>query len=106
MLSAEWVLWLGIGPHRALKLIREYKTMEKALASLDTSKNKSVPVCTNFFLFTARRSLTRFFYRIPENFLYKEASELFRHPDVIRDDDVKVCYYESCLLRFVFEFLL
>ncbi|CAG8830342.1 21977_t:CDS:2, partial [Gigaspora margarita] len=48
----------GIGPHRAVELIKKYKTLEGIVNNLDTKK-----------------------YPIPEDWRYNEARELF-HPDV------------------------
>lgn len=47
----------GIGPVRALSLIRKHGDIETALASLDKKK-----------------------YPVPDNFLYKEAAVLFKKP--------------------------
>lgn len=49
----------GIGPKRAIDLIKEHKTIEKVLEKIDTDK-----------------------YQVPENWMYKEARELFIHPEV------------------------
>ncbi|KAJ1551712.1 Elongation of fatty acids protein 2, partial [Cladochytrium tenue] len=49
----------GIGPTRAVALIKEHKNIEAILKSLDGKK-----------------------YEIPEDWPYKEARELFRKPDV------------------------
>ncbi|KAG5440084.1 hypothetical protein PCK2_000596 [Pneumocystis canis] len=49
----------GIGPKRALELIREYKSLDVLINSLDKSK-----------------------YHIPENWPYKDARELFLKPNV------------------------
>jgi flap endonuclease-1 len=49
----------GIGPKRAIDLITEHKTIENVLAKIDT--NKYVP---------------------PENWLFKEARQLFINPEV------------------------
>lgn len=49
----------GIGPKRALDLVREHKSIEKIIDKLDKDK-----------------------YPVPENWLYKEARELFLNPDV------------------------
>ena len=50
----------GIGPKRALDLIRDHKNIEKVLEKIDKEK-----------------------YPVPENWMFKEARELFIHPDVI-----------------------
>lgn len=49
----------GIGPKRAVDLIKEHKSIEKILENIDTKK-----------------------YTVPENWLYKQARELFLNPDV------------------------
>jgi flap endonuclease-1 len=55
----------GIGPKRALDLIREHKTIENVLEKLDKDK-----------------------YPVPENWLYKEARELFKNPVVLDTADL------------------
>lgn len=47
-----------VGPHTALKLIKEHKTIEKAVESLGSK------------------------YQIPEDWPYKDARALFHEPDV------------------------
>jgi flap endonuclease-1 len=49
----------GIGPKRAIELIQKHKNIETIIDNLDTKK-----------------------YTIPENWMYKEARELFLKPDV------------------------
>jgi 5'-3' exonuclease len=49
----------GIGPKRALQLIKQYGDIETILKHLDTKK-----------------------YTVPDNFPYKEVRELFKSPDV------------------------
>ena len=55
----------GIGPVRALQLIRKHKCIEKIIEELDPDK-----------------------YKIPEDFPYKEARELFKSPDVLKHSDI------------------
>ena len=50
----------GIGPKRAIELIQKHKSIENIIENLDTKK-----------------------YSIPENWMFKEARELFLHPDVL-----------------------
>ncbi|KAI9207101.1 PIN domain-like protein [Polychytrium aggregatum] len=50
----------GIGPHRAVALIREHGSIEKILENLDTKK-----------------------YPVSENWPYQQARELFRNPEVL-----------------------
>lgn len=61
----------GIGPKRAVELIREHKSIEKAIEKLD--KNK---------------------YSVPENWMYKEARELFVHPDIIDPETIDLKWTE------------
>ncbi len=49
----------GIGPKRAIELIQKYKNIETVIENLDTKK-----------------------YIVPEDWKFKEARELFLHPDV------------------------
>lgn len=55
----------GIGPVRALQLIRKHKCIEKIIEELDPTK-----------------------YKIPQDFPYKEARELFKSPDVLKQSDI------------------
>jgi len=55
----------GIGPVRALQLIRKHKCIEKIVEDLDPAK-----------------------YKIPQDFPYNEARELFRSPSVLKQDDL------------------
>ncbi|CAF0756094.1 unnamed protein product [Brachionus calyciflorus] len=61
----------GIGPKRAVELIREHKSIENAIEKLD--KNK---------------------YPIPENWMFKEARELFIKPDVIDPETIDLKWSE------------
>lgn len=54
----------GIGPKKALELIREHKTIEAILEVIDREK-----------------------YKVPENWTFAEARELFKHPNVIPATD-------------------
>ncbi len=63
------VIGIGIGPHRALTLIREHKTIEEVLKHLD--KNK---------------------YPIPDDWPYQAARELFKAPEVTPADSLDVCW--------------
>jgi len=58
----------GIGPKTAIKLIKEHKTIEKVLSNIDTTKNAP-----------------------PEDWLFKEARNLFINPEVTPADkcDIK-----------------
>ncbi len=55
----------GIGPKRAIDLIREHKSIEKILEKIDKEK-----------------------YKVPENWLFKEARELFLHPVVTDPEEI------------------
>ncbi|RKP13760.1 PIN domain-like protein [Piptocephalis cylindrospora] len=61
----------GIGPHRALALIRQHKTIETVLENLDQSK-----------------------YPVPEDWPYKASRELFKNPDVLSGDTVDLKWNE------------
>ncbi|PJF19621.1 Flap endonuclease-1 [Paramicrosporidium saccamoebae] len=54
----------GIGPTRALALIRQHRNIETILENLDRDK-----------------------YTVPEGWPYKEARDLFQHPSVLAADD-------------------
>ena len=58
----------GIGPVTALKLIKEHKNIENIIKSIEENPKSK--------------------YKIPENWPYKEARELFLNPDVLKGDDV------------------
>ena len=49
----------GIGPKRAIELIQKHNNIETIIENLDTKK-----------------------YTVPENWMFKEARELFINPDV------------------------
>ncbi|XP_067937764.1 flap endonuclease 1-like [Watersipora subatra] len=61
----------GIGPKKAVDLIRKHKTIENVIANIDKSK-----------------------YPIPEDWLYKEARELFRHPEVTDASEIELKWTE------------
>jgi flap endonuclease-1 len=54
----------GIGPKKALDLIREHKNIETIIANIDTEK-----------------------YKVPENWEFAEARELFKRPNVVAASD-------------------
>lgn len=56
-----------VGPNTALKLIREYGSLEKVVEALESDSKKK--------------------YVIPEDWPYQDARELFLHPDVRPADD-------------------
>lgn len=57
----------GIGPKRAIELIKTHKTLEKVLEHIDTKK-----------------------YTVPENWIYKQARELFINPEVADPASIEV----------------
>ncbi|KAI5696243.1 hypothetical protein M8J76_008859 [Diaphorina citri] len=57
----------GIGPKRAIELIKEHRSIEKILENIDTKK-----------------------YTVPEGWLYKEARELFKHPEVADPETIEL----------------
>ncbi|XP_067870241.1 flap endonuclease 1 isoform X1 [Heterodontus francisci] len=61
----------GIGPKRAIDLIRQHKTIEEIIKNIDSSK-----------------------YTIPEDWLYKEARQLFLEPDVVEAESLDLKWSE------------
>ncbi|NP_001080984.1 flap endonuclease 1-B [Xenopus laevis] len=61
----------GIGPKRAIDLIRQHKTIEEIIDNIDLKK-----------------------YPIPENWLHKEARQLFLEPEVIDADITELKWTE------------
>ncbi|CAG8556086.1 11766_t:CDS:10, partial [Dentiscutata heterogama] len=57
----------GVGPQRAVELIRKYKTLEGIINNIDTKK-----------------------YPIPEDWQYDEARELFRNPEILDPNDIEI----------------
>ncbi|PIK54652.1 putative flap endonuclease 1-like [Apostichopus japonicus] len=57
----------GIGPKRAIELIQKYKNIEAVLENIDQKK-----------------------YPPPEGWLFKQARELFKHPDVTPAEDIEL----------------
>lgn len=60
----------GIGPIKAFKYVEECKTIEEVMAKIE--KENENP--------NKKKK-----YQIPDNFFFKEARELFKNPDVIKD---------------------
>lgn len=60
----------GVGPKRAIELIKNHRSLEKIVENIDTKK-----------------------YSIPENWNYKEARSLFQEPEVSNSDDIQVIVY-------------
>lgn len=61
----------GIGPKRAIDLIKQHKTIEDILSHIDTKK-----------------------YPIPEGWLYKEARQLFLNPEVVDPEVIDLKWSE------------
>ncbi|XP_050544421.1 flap endonuclease 1 [Daktulosphaira vitifoliae] len=57
----------GVGPKRAIELIRQYKTLENILENIDTKK-----------------------YQVPENWPFKEARRLFIEPEVADPNTIEL----------------
>lgn len=73
----------GIGPKRAVELIKQHKCIEKIISSIDTKK-----------------------YTVPEDWPYKEARQLFLEPEVTPADDVQLKWSdpdEEGLVKFLCE---
>ncbi|KAK6635933.1 Elongation of fatty acids protein 2 [Polyplax serrata] len=60
----------GIGPKRAIELIKKHKSLENILENLDSK------------------------YTVPENWIYKSARELFLNPEVDLSDNVQLKWSE------------
>ncbi|XP_043276966.1 flap endonuclease 1 [Venturia canescens] len=61
----------GIGPKRAIELIKAHRSLEKIIENLDTKK-----------------------YPIPEDWNYKQARELFTNPEVIDPEEIELKWNE------------
>lgn len=59
----------GVGPKRAIELIKSYRSLEKIIENIDTKK-----------------------YPIPEDWNYKEARLLFQEPEISNVDDIQVIF--------------
>lgn len=57
----------GIGPKRAIELIRSYRSLEKIVENLDTKK-----------------------YPVPEDWNYKQARALFLEPEIQNAEEIEV----------------
>jgi flap endonuclease-1 len=71
----------GIGPQKALNLIKEYGSIDEALKHIDMTK-----------------------YPIPTDFLYEDARALFDHPEVLAKESVKLEWKdpdEAGLIKFL-----
>lgn len=73
----------GIGPKRAIELIKQHRSIEKIIKEIDTKK-----------------------YTIPEDWPYKRARELFKEPEVTAGVDVDLKWTEpdeEALIKFMVE---
>lgn len=68
----------GIGPKTALKLIKEHENLEGVMAHIEAE--------------TAEKSKDgkKSKYGVPELWPYKEAREIFKHPDVHKGDELEL----------------
>jgi len=60
----------GIGPKRAIELIKQHRSLDKIVETIDKSK-----------------------YTVPENWAYKEARKLFLEPEVADPNSVEVTIF-------------
>lgn len=60
----------GVGPKRAIELIKKHRSLEKIIENIDTTK-----------------------YPIPEDWNYKDARLLFQEPEVSNPDDIQVSFH-------------
>jgi flap endonuclease-1 len=73
----------GIGPKKAVELIREHKTIDKILKVIDTKK-----------------------YPIPEDWQYERARQLFKEPEVLDPSTIELKWEapdEEGLVKFLVE---
>lgn len=73
----------GIGPKRAIDLIKQHKSIEEIIKHIDTKK-----------------------YTLPEEWPYQEARELFKNPEVVNGEDVELKWEapnEEELIQFLVE---
>lgn len=61
----------GIGPKRAIELIKQHKTIENVIKNIDSKK-----------------------YEIPDNWMYQEARRLFQNPEVGNPDEINLKWTE------------
>lgn len=64
----------GVGPKRAIELIKNHRSLEKIIENIDTKK-----------------------FSVPEDWNYKEARVLFQKPEVSNVDDVVVIMLNNFL---------
>lgn len=73
----------GIGPKRAIELIKQHRSIEKIIKSIDTSK-----------------------YTVPEDWPYERARELFKEPEVTAGVDLELKWTEpdeEALIKYMVE---
>ena len=70
----------GIGPKRAMELIKTYRSLEKILENIDQKK-----------------------YPVPEDWNYKQARILFQQPEVANPDEIEVTNINFKTTQFLFE---
>ena len=90
----------GVGPKRAVELMKANRSIEKVLSSLDTkvseakrlSRNITFGVCdiTDFITWISPSQK----YPPPEDWQYERARELFEKPDVTPGDDLEFKWKE------------
>ncbi|KAM0727698.1 Flap endonuclease 1 [Formica fusca] len=61
----------GVGPKRAIELIKNYRSLDKIIENIDTKK-----------------------YSVPENWNYKDARLLFQEPEVMNAEDIQLKWSE------------
>jgi flap endonuclease-1 len=80
----------GIGQKRAYELIKKHKTIEKAISKLDSKHQYALQVAGDSGAGRNRLiGLCVVCCRVPSDFLYKEAHELFVTPPLLTAEEVK-----------------
>jgi len=70
----------GVGPKRAIELMRQYRSLENIIENLDTKK-----------------------YQVPENWPFKEARRLFIEPEIRDPETIDVIFY-FILFYFIYKY--
>lgn len=97
----------GIGPMRALQLIKQHRSIETILENIDQKKVSDMHTWaggqSSCLLFPALRVLVERNYRlcthhrsawqypVEEGWKYKEAREFFKDPEITSAKDIEVC---------------
>lgn len=68
----------GVGPKRAIELIKNHKSLEKIIENIDSKK-----------------------FPIPEDWNYKEARSLFQEPEISNPDDIQVFFLYRVIFLYV-----